>query len=550
MNNKFIFLIVMLTTLLCVTFVSANSNITAVNLITPTNNSYDGDGTATFVFNVTGDLAGINYSCFLYDNFDGTFNQNVLNFNLTVKNDTNTNLIETGIADGTYLWNIGCYSTGNSSVQYATNNYTLNVDDTDPVVTINYPTSNSVWYATNTAPTIGLTVVDNSAAECVLGTNLNVTSNTTGTYDAALQTYTYTNNTQFNFSNINSSNAWDDNNTGAYLWTYICNDSAGNTATLGSNYTFYVDTLAPTAPTLAGLYIGSATLGWTSIGDAQTSTDYTPRINWTVSTENNFSRYTIVVYNSSSFVSANEFYSANESTKSLDYHIVTSDLTADTTLYFNITAYDVAGNSNTSATKYTYTTDSTCHTLSTGWNICSYIRTAGHNASDLCTETSCSYISKYNSSHEFQTYTSGGSTNGDLSFNATNTPDEDAVMFIYVATDTSWETRYWQQNTPELYFNLTNYSTGWNLVPILNQSGVNFEKLDNSINGNGTQVTLTNISNWMSFYNNSAASGSKAISFVRNWSINNATTINYGEAVWIHLNKTLLSYEWNASGEI
>ena len=56
----------------------------------------------------------------------------------------------------------------------------------------------------------------------------------------------------------------------------------------------------------------------------------------------------------------------------------------------------------------------------------------------------------------------------------------------------------------------------------------------------------------MTYYNASASTGSKYMDFVTNWTINNNTFVDYGDAVWVHLNKTVANgwFEWNASGEI
>jgi len=183
------------------------------------------------------------------------------------------------------------------------------------------------------------------------------------------------------------------------------------------------------------------------------------------------------------------------------------------------------------------------------------------NATDLCDEvgSNCTYVAKYNSSHSFETFTRGAATNAGLGFNASTT-NEDAVYFIYVSSNTTFENRTWNISKSTLNFTLRNASTGWNIVPILNRSGVYFWELDYSLNGNysignssGTNIpadkgynsSTTNITTQMSFYNESAASGSKFIPFRSNWTWYNTTFIDYGDAVWVHYNtSTAATYDW------
>ena len=42
-------------------------------------------------------------------------------------------------------------------------------------------------------------------------------------------------------------------------------------------------------------------------------------------------------------------------------------------------------------------------------------------------------------------------------------------------------------------------------------------------------------------YNNSASSGSKYIPYKANLTYNNATTVTFGDTIWMYLNKTSLS---------
>jgi len=564
---------------------------------TPLNGTWDNDGTVQY-FNVTvnGDYPGKNYTCYLYDDRDGSYGTT------TYYNDTsNMSSIGidslSGIPDGNYTWSIGCnctYASGgnttivfplnssfevtsNTSSHFATGSsggssghlsYTYYVDDTDPVITVISPLDLS-WVTSGTTSSttwqFNVSTSETYPGYCRLETNLNQTSNSTELY-REVETNPYTSGTNFNFS-FGSIGVFLDNNTNNYIWNVVCNDSAGNDAYLSSNYTLLIDTIYPTEPTLYGLFVGypgalTGNLGWLSAGTASTSTDYTPRINYTVATEYNFSRYVIDIYNSTTFTAANRVYQGNESTKTTDAHIVSSDLPADTALYINVTAYDLAGNSNGTVTYYTYTTDSTCHTLTDGWNICAFIRTTAQNASWIINETGADYISKFNTSHQFQTHTSGASASASMIFNGTKcnisycptiADGNEEVMFIYTTGSRTWEHRFWQVDNHYNYYNLTNQSAeGWNIIPWYNQTGdATFGKLDYSLAGNETHILYNNVTDYLSFYNSSHT----YVDFANNWTYNNLTSIQYGEAFWAYYDGTDWGdypggYVWNSSGEV
>ena len=53
----------------------------------------------------------------------------------------------------------------------------------------------------------------------------------------------------------------------------------------------------------------------------------------------------------------------------------------------------------------------------------------------------------------------------------------------------------------------------------------------------------------MSVYNNSASSGNKYIPYIGNWSINNATSLGFGNTVWAYLGSSTTSsiqLNWSA----
>jgi len=517
------------------------------------NATYQTSSTITYGFNVTGNQS--TYDCDLYTTENGSSGQTthrIVVTNYPTSNNTNTNFVaRTDVADGTgttnYTWAVFCNGLTDPTGAWSVNN-TFGVDATDPVVTINYPTSNGAWYTTNTAPRIGLTVADLNADSCVLKTNLNTSSNYSGGYVTNFEIYSYTNNTAFNFTKINSSNAWDDNNTGAYLWEYECNDSAGNSASLGSNYTFYIDTVAPTA------FAFSTSLWRTdnrNLSNATTATDYTPQIGWGATTEFNFSRYEVYYFKDAYGIynSTTDLFD-NVTTRTTVAHNI-STLAADSDYFILVTAYDLAGNSVNMTTKnYKYSTDSTNRELAAGWNIIGNVGNA-FNLSDLRIWTGATTVSYWNSTHEWQSHVSGGS------YGAVSVGAGDAAL-IYMASATTLSDLIWNTTAveEELTHNVTNQTASdWNLMMMRDDDDdKTLQELDRYLNcvpigtgcgssaNNGTNVT------YMSVYNNSASSGSKYIPFVGNWSINNATPLTFGNIVWMFLDASSsdITINWTA----
>lgn len=490
------------------------------------------------------------------------------------------NITKTGFSDGHVGWFFNCTAPGNSTAIYPSRgtadqtlhtNMTVIFDSTKPRLVLNSP-GNASWRSNRLGNVsfINLTVSDENAAQCVLQNNLDASINSSSTtasfFNQTANVSDYINGTALGLSpftplhyqfNMSQHVNWINNHTGAYLYNVLCNDSAGNTALLSStNLTFFVDNLNASAPMIMYPQPNNTR-----------STDYTVLIQWRNVTELNFSLYQVQVDNDSDFSSPE--FERNITSQQTNLTIVTSgNLTGDVKYHIQVVAFDMANNTAYSSMRH-YMTDSICHTMvSDAWNICGIINKEAINASDLCAQTSCDYVAMYNSSHQFQTHTAGSSTNGAMTFvSGNNTINESAVVFVYVSGgNKTWENRTWEINVPYLNFTLRNDSTGWNIVPILNQTLViNFDKLDRSMNGvstfnmglyNSTQspFNTSNVTRFMSGYFPYNATGGRYVPYVYNKTFNNDTRIRYGSAVWVHFNKTVASFFWNAgegkAGEI
>lgn len=524
----------------------ASPSIDLIELLLPTNLSFDNNGVVFFTYNVSGNESW-GYSCSLWTNQTGTWAarttvSNVSNETIVNGPNISSNVTISGIPEGRIHWNVQCTAPSNSTVVTSGGNNSLTVDTTAPNVVAIFPLDNS-WQRNGSFPFL-VNVTDLNADQCIFKSNINRSTNATGTYNVTERNTSYTSGSAqlYNFS-ISPRVNLVDNNTG-YIWDLQCNDSANNIAGLGSNYTVWVDSLLPTRPNVA------------TPANATKSTSLTPVLRWLVSTELNFSRYLVQLDNDSGFGSPE--FEVNISTKSQNFTTVTSGLSYDIKYFLNVTTFDLAGNSNSSLIINQYTTDKTCGVMvADSWNICAIVRSTTVNASTLCEETSCAYIAMYNSSNNFVTHTAGSSTNDEMTFIGLTKPNVSSVVFIYVEnTNKTWANRTWSVDAPHVWFNMSNASTGWNIVPILNQTGTyTLAKLDASINGNGSlgssdRFLQANNLDYMSAYNPYNASGSRYCGYAANRSTCAGAAIDYGSAVWIHINTSKLRFAINTSGEI
>lgn len=533
------------------------------------NQSYRTNQTVQYTFNVTGNES--TYVCKLYNNENGSNGIGSWSEKQTESSAVNNTITSFSLSNNVaevsglyYVWDVFCNTTDDGTgawggsgswnsgptisniTNHGISTFNFTVDINAPSVTINYPSSNGAWYDNGADVRLGLTVIDNNPSQCVLDTNINVTNqaNTTGFYVYSFETYTYTNNTQFNFTKINTSSDWDDNNTGAYLWTYTCTDLAGQSVSLGSNYTFYVDTVKPGYFTIN--LSAWRTDNGLQIPNATDSTDYSPQIGWNVTTDLNFSRYE-VYFRIGTINNVTGQGVSNESAISTYFTTPDNDLSGDYAYLIFVTAYDLAGNARniTEHGYYQYYTDSTSRNLYSGWNI---VMNTG-NAMTLSNITSFSggtQGSYFNASHQFQTFVDGGNW-GTLSI-----PYGEAV-FIYMASDGEMED--WIVNISNNLFNITNQTdSDWNIACNRNTTTTyNFQELDEYLNtyGSGDMFNATTLNvTFMDFYNNSAPIGSKYIPYIANWSgdMSNTTPISYADCAWMEIGQdhpsTYLEINW------
>jgi hypothetical protein len=466
-----------------------------VTLNTPTTGINQTSLSGTFNVSVVGNYS--NYVCQLWTNVTGSWAKTA---EKSVSNSTNFTFSHT-LAVSTTSWNTFCYAKPlyvNYSVDlqnWSSSNKTINVL-TYPVVIVS-PTSG---YFNDTSKTITINATPlGQLHTCVL-------------YADGVTNKTNTSITQVTSYALGFTE-------GTHKVSAWCNNTAGlQTTTV--NYTIVIDRTQPTA------------FSCLSPSNNTRQADNTPTLLWNVSTDGNFSNYTLSYSNDSSFTTKTDIAISTAST--VTYTL--SALDWDTQYYWYVRAFDLAGNirqgtnCGTNA-KFQYKPMFYCSTLNAGWNLCGWTRDASMNASYLSNElgSTISQIAKFNSSKAFQTYVVGESANADMNINR-----QDAV-FIYADSSTAWTNNTFTTNATLGNFAFTNASADpWTVFPVLLPEGIGYPV-------NLTMVDPTSNLTACAFYNNTAQ---EYIPFWKNTSVNLNTPLRMGNVLWCDLNTTKSSWSY------
>jgi len=281
-----------------------------VTLNSPANSTNTSTTTQNFNCTATDDYLLSNIT--LYWNYTGTWTSNGTN---TASLATNTtNFSRTSLADGDYIWNCeACDTSGNCN--FSTSNYTITIDTANPVVNLESPGDGN--WSTSIQNTFRYTATDTNLLNCSLWGDFN------GSWTQNKTNLTPTSGSQATVS-MNLSN-------GTYLWNVRCYDEAGNIGWNNSNDTLYVDS-EKTSITLLAISNNinttntSINLNWTATDNLDTSLTCNLTINDTVNVSN------IAVTNGTAYNRTVERFQNG-------------------TYNWNVTCWDSANNTNTSATR-------------------------------------------------------------------------------------------------------------------------------------------------------------------------------------------------------
>jgi len=451
----------------------------------------------------------------LWHNISGTM---ALNQSIDATNATQFNFEPITIPKGKwYSWRINCSdSAGNTNTS---KNFAIAVDDDAPTVILESPanqewvTNGSAYFVANVTDEYGLFLDSCTLYHDINGTFL--ANQTNSSVTQSLLTYY-----QAEYSNTTYPDS--------YTWNVKCNNTFGYSSFASANYTMYVDT----EPFRTGNVSIINPLNETH------STDYTPIIYWDTNvSDDNFLHYKLRAYYLNGSLYAEYNSSSGQSATKAEFNQI---LLGDTWYYLRVIAEDRAGHTLESEVNMSYRTESFCHDLVAGYNVCANERDGYLTAGQIVNETGASYVYRWNRPyHNWSTHVAGSSVNRDMTFY------NGEAIFLYVSSNSTWSNRTWTTNYTQPDFNFSNVSIGgtasasfWNIWCNLNRTAdITLDGFERSLNASGFagKYNQTGDGNftYFSLYENDAGSNSHYIPYIWGVDYNNNTIIKTHQCVWV-----------------
>jgi len=494
------------------TFTIDSTDPTTVNVTLPINNTYSDDSTPTVSWTQTTEINFDKYVINLSNSSDMAFIVDSVEVSSIDENSTTLANIET---DGRYFILITTVDlAGNSQAGNQTTEYYLDSDV--GTIALSYPADES--YLSSNDVEFNFTVTDDNPSNCSLWL-----SNSTALTSAD---EVYFNTTVAATAGSVLNITVDDMIDGGYKWNIECAD--GNNVKYNMSPTLLnvtVDTSSPNRPNL------TMSLGLVN------STDGTPTVTWLQSIDNNFQKYVVSVLNLSDAVLIDQ---TNIST--IGTLTTTFTVPFEGSYYFNVTTYDLAGNTNSAyntTAESTIYVDSVCANLTGGWNLCGLVRESSRNLSSIAAEMDATFISIWNETKQWQTcsYVLGeAGTNCDRLVGVNTTTNNATHVWIYVNESTLWEDRVWEANKLSANISLINVSNnGWNIMSMFVRNGLTFDNLNQS-GRLGKNVTMYSLP-----YNNGTS-----VPYVTKDAfdhLNKDTQVDYGRAMWVFTNTSTVTFD-------
>ena len=421
--------------------------------------------------------------CRMYDNSSSTLNWTQDELGQTIGNNsiyTFTHVFDEakkGIA-----WNVQCRESSNDQViAFASSNRTINIDTTDPTITLNAPIAG--FNSTSLSVVFNYTATDSNLDMCFIYTNQ------TGSFVINITNATVTSGSHDDQTIVLPSETVA---TEGYLWNVKCNDSANNFAwAVSTNRSVFVDTNFTNVTGVVNTTTsGNCTafyVNWTTGEATNSSLDY----------GRNTSTGTIV--KNTSFSTGHAIL--------LDFRNYT-----DTTYYFNITSCDYAGNCNASDAQFSTTSPvSVCSGgANDGWSLYSILQPTTILGTVL-NASGADFAYFWNTTGQAFVFQQAGTTTNSQTVLAYG----DAVFLF----DESGNT--WFRPSPTTGNNSFNFSIGDNFFGVTKD--YTFFNLS---------LTLNSSYEEMAYYNNTLGNHDFVTAY-RGSSWNNNTRIKRGNVVWV-----------------
>jgi len=511
------------------------------NLSGPSNSTYSTNSSPVFEWQWASDDWFERY--FLEWSVSESFNDSSTNIYSSTENYSVMNLAQ----NTRYFWRVKAYDLGGNDQNasaYGIEDSGASVreywqyitDNVAPVVALVSP-ENGSYVDGEDAVDFVFNVTETNPSHCTLyfGNESDYFANETGEFLSNISSGA---NMVFeNKSNLNSSNV-------TAMWTVECWDNAGNSANASEIWDFAIEKGTLTAPNVS---VDDYYSYWT-----RKAAVIAPNFTFMPTDAIWFSHYAILADNDTDFSSPEVDINITDSGNTTVY-VDLSEL-ADQGVYLNISACSLSGKcvyGNTTTTTANYTHHSVCSTLYTGWNACMVTDNRGASLAEIGYETGATFVSFLSyENRTFLTHVVGSTTYDGLVLNYSET------YFVYMNASAN-RTFGWIDvnetlvdraddvvgNIFGLYeVNITNTSNGaWNIVGILNDTTTlgNIVRAANLGSANPGAFANSNLT--MFSLVNMSSNGLTFVPMVWNYSVNNATTVRYGQAIWVYYDSSLVA---------
>jgi hypothetical protein len=484
------------------TFVLDTTNPADIKFTMPANNTVNESSTPLVVWNQTTEINFQKYRLIVspYLNLSNP----IQSYDIFNKTQNFTTILPLPYMASTWYMMVSAYDSAGNYVN-ASSVLWYKYDAGAPVLSSNSPSDQA--YTNDSSPDFNITVLDANPNSCTL--YLSNASSQLITPNITIRSLA--NGTQYNLTPTVM-------NDGNYTWNIECNDSKNSKVNLTSSvYTIFIDTKAPTEPFIIS--------NWHTTNN----TDSAPTLSWASTVESNFLKYIVSAYYVSNGALA---YQVNISSQTVNSTALS--LSRNATYNFTVVAMDKTGLINISQNTTTtwYYVDNVCGLLSAGWNVCGATWTVAKNLSQIGLETGATFVSIWNTTHQWGTCNVGSSfQNCDQLVAANSSATNVSAVWVYMASAAEWKNRTWIATQLNLNISLSNITTGWNLIGSPFRNGRTFGHL-------GRAFTGANVSMFSMPYNNGTVmsyvnSGGFATSTVYN-----GTNFDYGRAMWVYYNTT------------
>ena len=473
----------------------------------PTQIGFNKSGSRTVTMNFTIAGEADEYYCSVWDNgTNGNWTERGTNHLLA--DDVATTFDHVfPIDNGHTLWTLECWDKDNSYIYgWHTANYTIEIDTTDPVITVPTPADGS--YITPIFR-FQVNVSDVNVDACLIYSNIG--NYTSWVIDLNASNMSMTSETSWTYGfngTLNSS---------AYTINVYCNDTIGNYATLNMTVT-----LDDVYPRYTNIY---------NYSRPGTCNQYV--VNWTTSEDTNASLYYYhngLTYNRTTidtdFSTYHELYIVN--------------LSEDYDYFYNITICDVSGKCNTSEV-LNFTAPQPLCVGDDGWNVYTLYENTT-SLGNLTVDSGAELVYWYNNTGQSWLYCTD-----DLAGSCTIYPQQYSVIHFYSTTNTTWARNItdsaWRGTSAASAGTRRNYSIqkGDNFLGIgeLNTLG-NFSRWNlRNTSKSGWDMHLTRYSNFSFVQGYNKTSKDWDVFYTFGWKDHNDTTIDKGgnasipESIWI-----------------